>query len=186
LSLFVNQKDPVLIIVNVGGFTKGRALQPEKRACIYEKVAKSLSELDTAGVELIPQTLPPFPWLFGRQMFHNLFVDPKYTVAFCQNHGYRVCLDVSHSKLVVNHRKTSFAEFVDLVGPHTAYLHLIDAEGLDGKGMQIGDGEISFSKLSEQLAKLAPKAGFIPEILQGHKNDGEGFWLVLERLEQWF
>jgi hypothetical protein len=52
--------------------------------------------------------------------------------------------------------------------------------------MQIGDGEISFSKLSEQLAKLAPKAGFISVILQGHKNEGEGFWLVLERLEQWF
>jgi len=186
LSSFFNQKEPVLIIVNVGGFTKDRALQPGKRAWLYEKVAKSLSELDTAGVEIIPQTLPPFPWLFGGQMFHNLFVDPKDTVAFCQNHGYRVCLDVSHSKLAVNHRKTSFIEFVDLVGPHTAYLHLVDAEGLDGEGMQIGDGEISFPKLADQLAKLAPKAGFIPEIWQGHKNEGEGFWLALERLEQWF
>jgi len=27
------------------------------------------------------------------------------------------------------------------------------------------------------------KASFIPEIWQGHKNEGEGFWIALERLE---
>ena len=55
-----------------------------------------------------------------------------------------------------------------------------------GEGVQIGDGEINFATLSEQLARFAPHAGFIPEIWQGHKNEGEGFWLALERLEQWF
>ena len=77
-------------------------------------------------------------------------------------------------------------EFVGLVGPYAGHLHLVDAEGLDGEGVQIGDGEINFSKLADQLAKLAPQVGFIPEIWQGHTNEGEGFWLALERLEQWF
>ena len=49
-----------------------------------------------------------------------------------------------------------------------------------------GEGEINFATLSDQLAMFAPNAGFIPEIWQGHKNEGEGFWLGLERLEQWF
>ena len=40
----------------------------------------------------------------------------------------------------------------------------VDAEGLDGEGVQIGDGEVNFSKLASQLARLAPDAGFIPEI----------------------
>ena len=40
------------------------------------------------------------------------------------------------------------------------------------------------SNLSEELMdQLAPKASFIPEIWQGHKNNGEGAWLALERLE---
>lgn len=26
---------------------------------------------------------------------------------------------------------------------------------------------------------------FIPEIWQGHINNGEGFWTALDRLEQW-
>ena len=186
LRPYFNQKDPVLIVVNVGGFTKDRALHLEKRALLYERVAKSLSELDTHDVEIIPQTMPPFPWLFGGQFFHNLFVDPEETVTFCRDYGYRVCLDVSHSQLAANYQKSSLTEFVNFVGPHVGHLHLVDAEGLDGEGVQIGDGEINFATLSDQLTKFAPHAGFIPEIWQGHKNEGEGFWLALEKLEQWF
>jgi sialic acid synthase SpsE/sugar phosphate isomerase/epimerase len=186
LKPYFNQSDPVLIVVNVGGFTKDKALQPEKRVQLYEIVAESLSKLETNGIEIIPQTMPPFPWLFGGQFFHNLFINPKETVLFCQNYGYRVCLDTSHSQLAVNYEKSSLEEFVDLVGPYVGHLHLVDAEGLDDEGVQIGDGEINFSMLSDKLAKLAPQAGFIPEIWQGHTNEGEGFWLALERLEQWF
>ena len=91
-----------------------------------------------------------------------------------------------HRKSDINHRKSSLTEFVDLLGPYTRHLHLVDAKGLDGEGIQIGDGEINFSKLAGQLNKLAPQVAFIPEIWQGHKNEGEGFWRALERLEQWF
>jgi N-acetylneuraminate synthase len=186
LKPFFKKTDRVPLIVSVGGFSKDRPISREYRGILYDRVAKSLSELDTDGVEILPQTLPPFPWYFGGQLYCNIFVDAEDTVKFCQDHGYRVCLDVSHSQLAVNHRKSSFTEFVDLVGPYTGHLHLVDAEGLDGEGVQIGDGEINFAALSDQLARFAPHAGFIPEIWQGHKNEGEGFWLALERLEQWF
>ncbi len=186
LKPFFKKTDRVPLIVSVGGFSKDRPISREYRGILYDRVAKSLSELDTDGVEILPQTLPPFPWYFGGQLYCNIFVDAEDTVKFCQDHGYRVCLDVSHSQLAVNHRKSSFTEFVDLVGPYTGHLHLVDAEGVDGEGVQIGDGEINFAALSDQLARFAPHAGFIPEIWQGHKNEGEGFWLALERLEQWF
>ena len=41
-------------------------------------------------------------------------------------------------------------------------------------------------RLARQLDATAPGVSFIPEIWQGHVNDGEGFWIALERLEQWF
>ena len=59
----------------------------------------------------------------------------------------------------------------------------VDAAGLDGEGLQIGEGEIDFAELASQLDQIASKASFIPEIWQGHKNLGEGFWTALERLE---
>ena len=47
-----------------------------------------------------------------------------------------------------------------------------------------GDGDIDFNRLVSILDKYCPKASFIPEIWQGHKNGGEGFWIALERLEK--
>jgi N-acetylneuraminate synthase len=79
-----------------------------------------------------------------------------------------------------------FSEAVELLAPHAIHLHLVDAKGVDGEGVQIGDGEVDWGALAQQLDRLAPRAGFIPEIWQGHVNSGEGFWTALERLEQWF
>jgi N-acetylneuraminate synthase len=90
---------------------------------------------------------------------------------------------VSHSKLACNRFKHSFKEFVDLVGPHTAHLHIADALGVDGEGLQIGEGDTDFIALSEDLARTCPQASFIPEIWQGHNNEGEGFWYALAHLE---
>jgi N-acetylneuraminate synthase len=147
---------------------------------------ESLSQLDTDGVEIIPQTMPPFPWHFGGQRNHNLFVDPQDIADFCRQHNYRVCLDISHSKLACTHNKISFKEFLKQVGPYTAHLHIADAKDVDGEGLQIGEGEIDFPALAENLERYAPHASFIPEIWQGHKNDGEGFWIALEKLENYF
>ena len=175
-----------LVIVSVGGFTKDKPLCAADRAPLYERVAQSLSELGAADVELIPQTLPPFPWYFGGQLFCNIFVDAEEIVTFCRQHHYRICLDVSHSKLATNHRQSRFSDFIEQVGPCTAHLHLVDAVGVDGEGLQIGEGDIDFPALAEQLGRVAPVSSFIPEIWQGHKNEGEGFWIALERLEKWF
>jgi N-acetylneuraminate synthase len=93
-------------------------------------------------------------------------------------------MDVSHSKLSCNRHHWSFKAFVERVGPYTAHLHIAYAEGLDGEGLQIGEGELDFSALVENLKIYAPEASFIPEIWQGHKNEGEGFWKALEILEK--
>ena len=105
---------------------------------------------------------------------------------FCRLYGYRICLDVSHSQLACNQFNISFRDFLQQVGAYTTHCHIVDAEGVDGEGLQISDGMIDFSMLGEALDEMAPTASFIPEIWQGHKNNGEGFWIALNRLEQWF
>jgi N-acetylneuraminate synthase len=183
LQSFFRKAERPQIVASLGGFTQDAPLHPSERSQLYDLVAKSLSELDTAGVEILPQTLPPFPWYFGGQLYLNLFVDPQDTADFCRQYGYRLCLDISHSKLACNHRKGSFKSFIHQVGPYTAHLHIADAAGVDGEGLQIGEGDLDFLVLAADLAQVAPQASFIPEIWQGHKNDGEGFWIALERLE---
>lgn len=175
-----------LIVVNIGGATQDSHLTRTERERFYDRFRSSLRELDTEGVELIPQTMPPFPWHFGGQRYQNLFMDPNEIADFCCQNGMRVCLDVSHSKLACNYYKWSFSGFVEKVAPVTAHLHLVDADGVDSEGLQIEEGSIDFAALANGLDRFAPTASFIPEIWQGHKNEGEGFWLALERLEKWF
>ena len=184
LKSFFPRTERPLVIINAGGFTLDRHLAPAERAGLYEAILESLRRVDAQGVEIIPQTMPPFPWHFGGQRYHNLFVDPDEIRSFCTGHGYRMCFDVSHSRLACNHYKWSWPNFVKSVAAHSAHLHLADARGVDGEGLQIGEGDIDFAELGALLAPAAPSASFIPEIWQGHKNDGEGFWLALDRLER--
>ncbi|MDX3967601.1 MAG: N-acetylneuraminate synthase family protein [Bradyrhizobium sp.] len=171
------------IVANVGGFTMDEPLPPEEKAERYRIFAQSLTELDMDGVELTPQTMAPFPWHFGGQRHQNIFIFPEESAAFCAKHDLRMCVDISHTKLAANHFGFDFAQGLAQLGPHTAHLHFGDAKGLDGEGLQIGEGEIDFDEIGQVLRKHAPTASFIPEIWQGHKNMGEGFWTALERLE---
>jgi N-acetylneuraminate synthase len=172
-----------LIIVNVGGFSLDGFMPKAQRQSKYHLIADALSLLDTDGVEIIPQTMPPFPWHFGGQRYHNLFMDAQDIVNFCVQTGSRVCLDISHSKLACAHTHSSFSQFLEDVAPHAAHLHLVDALGVDGEGLQIGDGDIDFVMTAQKLSRHCPTASFIPEVWQGHKNNGEGFWIALEKLE---
>ena len=171
------------IVINAGGFSMDKTLGDFDRKERYDMILESLSRVDQDAVEFIPQTMPPFPWHFGGQRFHNLFVDPDETSDFCVQSGFRVCLDLSHAKLACNYHKWSFAAFIEKVGPHSAHLHIADASGVDGEGLQIDEGEIDFFAMGRSLEVAAPGVSFIPEIWQGHKNNGEGFWKALDKLE---
>ena len=182
---FPTAKRP-LIVANVGGFTMDTLLPVGELNTYYERFSESLALLNMDGVELIPQTMAPFPWHFGGQRYQNLFVHADECVRWCKKLNLRMCFDVSHSKLMSNHFGINFYDFAEKIAPITAHLHLGDASGVNGEGLQIGNGDIDFERLSLILAKECPQASFIPEIWQGHKNGGEGFWIALDRLENLF
>jgi sialic acid synthase SpsE/sugar phosphate isomerase/epimerase len=179
---FPNSPRP-LIVANIGGFTMDAPLPASEILGYYERFAQSLGELDMEGVEIIPQTMAPFPWHFGGQRYQNIFVKIDEIVEWCSKLNLRMCFDISHSRLTCNHFGIDFYEFAEKIAPFSAHLHLGDAKGLNGEGLQVGEGEIDFVRLGAILKKGCPSATFIPEIWQGHKNGGEGFWIALERLE---
>ncbi len=186
LKTYFNNKEPVCIVTNVGGFSHDGHVGDSRTAELYCVLEDSLDQLNKDGVEIIPQTMPPFPWHFGGQQFHNLFVDSESIVEFCNKNLMRICLDTSHSKLACNYHGWSFSDFVKKVAPYIAHLHLADAKGVDGEGIQIAEGDIDWPMFVSLVSELMPKATFIPEIWQGHKNNGEGAWLALQRLEEFF
>lgn len=180
---FPNTIKPI-IVVNAGGFSESGFLSIKEKNIMYKKVKSSLDSLDIENVELVIQTMPPFPWHFGGQSHHNLFINPNEIIDFCKMSGYRICLDISHSQMACNHYHWELNDFVSKVAQYTAHLHISDAHGVDGEGVQIGGGDVDFYQLGKKIDKLIPKVGFIPEIWQGHKQKGSGFWNALEFLEE--
>jgi N-acetylneuraminate synthase len=179
---FPRTKKP-FIVATLGGFTTNKPLSAAERLPLYEKMRESLYKIETPEVEILPQSTAPYPWHMGGQQYQNLFLYPGEIADFCKNYSYRICLDISHSYLAINNFNWDPADFFKKVAPYTAHIHVGDCKGVDGEGLQIGDGDIDFKMLSKIFAEKCPEAWFIPEIWQGHKNTGEGFWLALERLE---
>ncbi len=178
-----NQASVPRIIVNAGGTSIDATLSKREVRAGYQRVAEALDELRNSQVEIIIQSMPPFPWHFGGQRHHNLFVDPTEIEKFCKDNSVRICLDISHSQLACNYYGWRFGEFCKSVGKYVAHLHVADSKGFDGEGLQIGHGDVDIVQIAELLNLHCPKTSFIPEIWQGHKNQGEGFWRALEQLE---
>lgn len=183
LNKFFPKTNKPLIVANIGGFSMDKNIPKEDIQSYYERFADSLSRLDLNGVELIPQNMAPFPWHFGGQRYQNMFISADEIVHYCNLLNLRICFDISHCMLACNHFGYDLYEFASKVAPYTAHLHIGDASGVNGEGLQIGEGNIDFKKLGEILMKECPNASFIPEIWQGHKNGGEDFWIALNKLE---
>ena len=181
-KFFPNTLRP-MIVANIGGFTMDEPLPDDVLPSYYERFKTSLAALDLNGVELIPQTMAPFPWHFGGQRYQNIFVKSGDIVEWCIKLNLRMCFDVSHTKLTCNYFGIDFYDFAKKIAPYTAHIHIGDAKGLNGEGLQVGDGDIDFMRLGKILEAGCPGAFFIPEIWQGHKNGGEGFWIALDRLQ---
>ena len=181
-SFFPKEKKP-MIVANVGGFSMDKPIPKSETKKYYKQFFESLSNLDTEGVEVIPQTMAPFPWHFGGQRYQNIFVEIEEIEKYCKEFGIRMCFDISHSMLTCNHLKKDFYAFCEKIASFTAYLHLGDASGVNGEGLQIGEGEIDFDRLGKILNNKFENTPFIPEIWQGHKNKGQGFWEALNLLE---
>jgi N-acetylneuraminate synthase len=173
-----------VIVINAGGFSSHGFLNIEEITKRYETLETSLSRLDQSGVEIIIQTMPPFPWHFGGQSYHNLFVNPHEIKKFCDRNKYRICFDVSHSMMACSYYNWNLSEFTHLIGSYIAHMHIVDALGEDGEGVQIGQGDVCFKELSVDLSQVAHGIMFLPEVWQGHKNSGEGFWKALAFLEE--
>lgn len=181
---FSKSADKIKIVIHVGGFSMDSPINKKgKVEIMYKNLIDSLGRLDASGIELLPETMPPFPWIFGGQCYHNIFVDENEIIDFCKKTGLKICLDLSHSALYCNKENKDFSSFVRKMAPYTAHLHISDAKGVDGEGLQIDEGCIDFEKVFAELKEC--DAGFVTEIWQGHKFGGKDLFESMKRLKSY-
>jgi sialic acid synthase SpsE/sugar phosphate isomerase/epimerase len=176
-------KRQVGIVTNLGGFSIHGFKSKAERERLYKRAAEMLNALKLPiNIEIWPQTMPPFPWHFGGQRFHNLFTNPEDIIAWCELTNRKICLDVSHTGLYCLVEGINPADSFKQLMRHTSHLHIADAKPPDGEGLQIGDGVLDFKRMFIDYVDTCPESTFIPEIWQGHKNEGFGFVVAFNEL----
>jgi N-acetylneuraminate synthase len=171
------------VVIHPGGVTADY-METESIPEMNEALARSMTELDTEGVTPLLENMPPLPWIYGGQRYHNNFMAADEIANFCETHDQRICYDTSHAKLWCNYADEDLYEHFEMLLPYTEYLHVADAVGVDGEGLQIGEGEIDFDRLSPLFAEF--DGPVVTEIWRGHERDGEGFKEAAEKLLQYF
>jgi N-acetylneuraminate synthase len=173
------------VIVHTGGMSLDHPI--DNRDELYDNLRLSVGELDYAGVELLLENLPPRPWYFGGQWLTNAFMDAYEIRDFIEPLGLDMCFDTSHAKLYCNWAHLDFYEQVSVLLPYIRHLHLSDGAGLDGEGLQIGEGTIDWVRFFETIGAGRPdgyKGTMIPEIWRGHQRGNEGFVIAIRRLSE--
>lgn len=172
---------PVGVVVHVGGMSMDE--DTSNRSGLLHRAADALKRLQTNGVVLMPENLPPRPWYFGGQWYQNVFIRPEEMVEFCQEVGGGMALDLSHAQLYCTYAERSLHDYVTRCLPYVKHLHVADAAGIDGEGMQIGEGVIEW----DEILGLLSDSDFtwVPEIWSGHLYNGAGFVRAINELSQY-
>lgn len=170
--------DQPKVIVHPGGMSLDHPI--EDRRVLYDNLRCSVEALDTAGVEMLLENLPPHPWYFGGQWLTNAFMDAFEIRDFIASLGLNMCYDTSHHKLYCNWANVDFYEQVRVLLPYIHHLHLSDGAGLDGEGLQIGEGSIDWVHFFRVIGEY--HGTMISEIWRGHQRQGEGFLIAIQRL----
>jgi N-acetylneuraminate synthase len=178
---FPTDKPP--IVIHPGGITENHMdldAIPEQN----DALERSMAELDGEGVQLLLENMPPLPWIYGGQQYHNNFMDAEEIAEYCERNGQKICYDTSHAKLWCNYADEDLYEHAKTLRPYTEYLHVADAIGVDGEGIQIGEGEIDFDRLMNLYQDF--DGPIITEIWRGHERQGRGFKQAAETLSKYF
>ncbi|MDA7447629.1 N-acetylneuraminate synthase family protein [Candidatus Pelagibacter ubique] len=178
--LFDEKKGPKLILHPGGHSEKSQDFISKNER--YKNLAKNIFKLKSNKYNLLLENMPPYPWYFGGRYYQHIFTNTDEIYNFSNELDINVCYDTSHAKLASNEQNKDFFNFSKNILKITDHLHISDAKGTDGEGLQIGDGDINFKEFF-RLAKNN-NASFIPEIWNGHLNNGYGFNVALNHLEK--
>ena len=69
----LNFKQKPKVVVNCGGHSKDKFLERSDQFKMIKNFIKNYKKLSTYDCRFLAQTMPPYPWHFGGQAFHNQF-----------------------------------------------------------------------------------------------------------------
>lgn len=176
ISKYFNQSKPKFV-VHLGGMSLDHVVKDKHYEYFLERSIENFKKLEfnPDDIDILPENLPPRPWYLGGQWFQYGFMRSEDMISFCDHFNLKMTYDVCHAKLHCTHDNISLKDYTSKIMPHVSHLHISDAKGIDGEGLQIGDGDINFKALLETIENSKNKDyTWVTEIWSGHLNHGSG------------
>lgn len=123
-------------------------------------------------IDILPENLPPRPWYLGGEWFQHGFMLTKDMIEFCTYFDLGITYDICHASLYCNEFGIDLADYTKEIMPLVKHIHISDAYGNNGEGVQIGEGSIDFDKVLKEVEPY--EFTWVPEIWSGHLHQGAG------------
>lgn len=182
LSLNEQFKGTPTVIVHPGGYSLNESTK-EEIEIMKGTLIDSVNQLDFKNVNFLLENMPPYAWFFGGRWNCNVFLNSDDMSEYCEKTDLNVCFDLCHSHLYCNKNNLSMVDELEKIHKYTTHFHLSDAEGVDGEGLQFGEGDLPFNKVIPILNKLEGKSLAV-EVWKGHEQAGKGFEGFLDKIKQ--
>jgi sialic acid synthase SpsE len=149
----------------------------------YSQHAELLSQYKKRGVSILPQWLPPIAWYFGGSVKLEVVNQPR-DVELIQQYELPICMDVCHLCMGDSVFDFDALETINKLASQIEHIHIADAAGVDGEGLQFGDGDPKNLAAIEAAMKFDSMK--VIEVWQGHLDNGAGFAKALNRIYELF
>ena len=170
------------IIIHPGGYSLNELEQNDIKK-MKDSLIDSIDKLDKKNINFLLENMPPYAWFFGGRWNSNIFLSSEDMIQYCKNTGSNICYDLCHSHLFCNKDKRSVVDELRNISKYVDHFHLSDADGVDGEGLQFGEGDLPFGEVLPILNNYQEK-GFAIEVWKGHENGGKGFKEFLDRIKE--
>lgn len=176
------KKKPKLVMHLGGMFLNTRELSDT--SVLTKRAIENFKKLnyDPELIDILPENLPPRPWYLGGEWFQHGFMLTKDMLEFCNHFDLGITYDICHASLYCNEFGIDLAEYTKEIMPIVKHIHISDAYGNNGEGVQIGEGSIDFDKVLKEVE--AYNFTWVPEIWSGHLHQGAGTYKCMQILNK--
>lgn len=153
------------------------------REDFFEKHSTLFKGYQARGVNMVPQWLPPIAWYFGGSVSLDV-MNTSEDIKYLKKHKIGLCMDLCHLILGRNYYDFSANSIIDDLKKQVQHIHIADAAGIDGEGLQIGEGDAKNMKIIKKAFDFDCMK--VIEVWQGHLDNGAGFSKAISNLERLF
>jgi N-acetylneuraminate synthase len=172
------------IVIHLGGMSLNTREMKDTRP-LMDNAIKNFEPFSNYRdvVDILPENLPSRPWYFGGEWYQHGFASAEDMLYFCNAFGLKMTFDICHAFLYCQNHNKDIVEYTRAVMPIVSHLHISDARGINGEGVQIGEGDMNLDKVFNAMKGFS--FTWVTEVWSGHLHNGAGTYKAMNLLEKY-